>query len=31
MPRFKDGTGDQYGRLTVVSHEGKDHRGKHNA
>lgn len=29
MPRFKDRTGDQYGRLTVISHEGKDHRGKH--
>lgn len=29
MPRFKDRTGDKYGRLTVLSHAGKDHRNKH--
>ena len=29
MSRFKDRTGDKYGRLTVISHSGKDHRGKH--
>lgn len=29
MPRFKDRTGDIYGRLTVVSHNGKDRHGKH--
>ena len=29
MPRFKDRTGDKYGRLTVISHAGKDPRGKH--
>lgn len=29
MPRFKDRAGDKYGRLTVLSHAGKDHRGKH--
>lgn len=29
MPGFKDRIGDQYGRLTVVSHAGKDHRNKH--
>lgn len=29
MPKFKDRTGDKYGRLTVVSHAGKDHRSKH--
>lgn len=29
MPRFKDRTGDKYGRLTVISHSGKDHRNKH--
>lgn len=29
MPRFKDRTGDKHGRLTVVSHKGKDQRGKH--
>lgn len=29
MPRFKDRTGDKHGRLTVISHSGKDHRGKH--
>lgn len=29
MSRFKDRIGDQYGRLTVVSHAGKDHRNKH--
>ena len=29
MPRFKDRTNDRYGRLTVISHAGKDHRGKH--
>ena len=29
MPRFKDRTGDKHGRLTVISHAGKDHRNKH--
>ena len=29
MPRFKDRTGDKYGRLTVINHEGKDKRNKH--
>lgn len=29
MSRFKDRTNDKYGRLTVISHAGKDHRGKH--
>lgn len=29
MPRFKDRTGDRHGRLTVISHAGKDHRNKH--
>lgn len=29
MPRFKDRAGDKYGRLTVISHAGKDSRGKH--
>ena len=29
MPRFKDRTGEKHGRLTVISHSGKDHRGKH--
>ena len=29
MPRFKDRVGDKYGRLTVISHSGKDHRNKH--
>ena len=29
MAKFKDRTGDVYGRLTVLSHAGKDHRGKH--
>lgn len=29
MPRFKDRTGDKHGRLTVISHAGKDRRGKH--
>jgi hypothetical protein len=29
MPRFKDRTGKEYGRLIVISHEGKDHRNKH--
>lgn len=29
MPRFKDRTGDKHGRLTVISHSGKDHRNKH--
>ena len=24
MPRFKDRTGNSHGRLTVVSHAGKD-------
>jgi len=29
MPRFKDRAGNRYGRLTVISHAGKDHRNKH--
>lgn len=29
MAAFKDRTGDTHGRLTVVSHAGKDHRNKH--
>ena len=29
MPRFKDRTGDKYGRLTVMSYAGIDHRNKH--
>ena len=29
MPRFKDRTNDKHGRLTVLSHAGKDHRNKH--
>ena len=29
MPRFKDRTSDKHGRLTVLSHAGKDHRNKH--
>ena len=29
MPGFKDRTNDIYGRLTVISHAGKDHRNKH--
>jgi len=29
MPAFKDRTGQRYGRLVVIQHEGKDHRGKH--
>lgn len=29
MPRFKDRTNNRYGRLIVLSHAGKDHRGKH--
>lgn len=29
MAAFKDRTGDVHGRLTVVSHAGKDHRSKH--
>ena len=29
MPGFKNRVGDQYGRLTVIDHAGKDHRGKH--
>lgn len=29
MSKFKDRTGDKYGRLTVISHAGKDHRNKH--
>lgn len=29
MPRFKDRTNDKHGRLTVISHAGKDHRNKH--
>jgi len=29
VSRFKDRTGEMYGRLIVVSHAGKDHRNKH--
>ena len=29
MPRFKDRTNDNYGRLSVIKHAGKDDRGKH--
>ena len=29
MPRFKDRAGDKHGRLTVLSHAGKDRRNKH--
>lgn len=29
MPRFKDRTNETYGRLTVLSHAGKDSRNKH--
>ena len=29
MPRFKDRTNDKHGRLTVISHAGKDTRNKH--
>lgn len=29
MPKFRDRTNDKHGRLTVISHAGKDHRGKH--
>lgn len=29
MPRFKDRTNNKHGRLTVISHAGKDHRNKH--
>jgi len=29
VPRFKDRTGDCYGRLTVLTHAGRDHRNKH--
>lgn len=29
MPRFKDRTNNNYGRLTVIKHVGKDERGKH--
>ena len=29
MGLFKDRAGDIHGRLTVVSHAGKDHRNKH--
>lgn len=29
MAQFKDRTGQRYGRLTVISHAGKDSRGKH--
>ena len=29
MGVFKDRTGNKYGRLTVISHAGKDHRNKH--
>jgi len=29
LAAFKDRTGDRYGRLVVVRHGGRDHRGKH--
>ena len=29
MPRFKDRTNNNYGRLSVIKHAGKDSRGKH--
>ena len=29
MAAFKDRTGERYGRLVVIKHAGKDHRGKH--
>ena len=29
MAKFKDRTGERYGRLLVVEHYGKDHTGKH--
>lgn len=29
MSAFKNRTGEVYGRLTVISHAGKDHRNKH--
>jgi len=29
VPRFKDRTNDKHGRLTVISHAGKDTRNKH--
>jgi len=29
VSRFKDRTGNIHGRLTVISHAGKDHRNKH--
>ena len=29
MAAFKDRIGDKHGRLTVISHAGKDHRNKH--
>lgn len=29
MPRFKDRANDKHGRLTVISHAGKDYRNKH--
>ena len=29
MAKFKDRTGERYGRLLVLEHYGKDHRGKH--
>ena len=29
MAKFKDRTGERYGRLLVLEYSGKDHRGKH--
>ena len=29
MAKFKDRTGERYGRLLVLEHYGKDQRGKH--
>jgi len=29
MPKFKNRTGDRYGKLSVTSHAGTDHRKKH--
>ena len=29
MAKFKDRTGERYGRLLVLEHYGKDRRGKH--
>lgn len=29
LSAFRDRTGERYGRLVVIKHMGKDHRGKH--